>query len=113
MKYVWQDGEDADTTVEEPGKDYTDPKNYSVKRFVSHNITFSSKDAPPTITLTCSWKGYGDTVDQSVKEPWGKMKKFHLRQLKRYVNRNQDLKEIVNKYQLYNNLSSAKKKTKN
>jgi hypothetical protein len=103
--------QDDNTTIEDSNIDYTIEKNYSVKRFIGHTIKMRGEKGPPIIQLQATWKGYegGETT----LEPWGKMKKHHSRQLKRYVNRNPDLKEVTETYQLFNKLAVGGKSNYN
>jgi len=89
--------------VEDSSIDYTQEEHWSVKRFVKHAIKLNEGKGPPTVTLWATWKGYPEK-DAPMKEPWGLMKSKHKRQLKRYVNRNADLKKVVETYQLLNQL---------
>jgi hypothetical protein len=49
--------------------DYTLEKNYSVKRFIGHNIKMSEGRGPLNITLKATWKWYPKS-DQPRMEPW-------------------------------------------
>ena len=91
------------TSEEDEAVDYTIEKNYSVKRFIGHNIKLNDGKGPPNITLKATWKGY-PINDPPTMEPWGKMKKYHKRQLVRYVNKHEELKKMVETYQLFNSL---------
>ncbi len=46
--------------------------------------------------------------ESPTEEKWETMKKCHERQLKWYVKRNNDLKKVVETYQLFNNLQKSK-----
>ena len=100
------DNDEDETTVEDKTIDYRIAENYSVWRFVGHKIKSNDK-GPPVITLMATWKGYPDK-ESPTEEKWGTMKKCHVRQLKRYVKRNNDLKKVVETYQLFNNLRKSK-----
>jgi hypothetical protein len=91
-----------DTSVEDSTIDYTLEENWSVKCFIGHTIKLKGDKGPPTIQLKATWKGYEG--EQPTMEPWGKMKKHHSRQLKRYVKKHPDLKDAVTTYQLFNKL---------
>jgi hypothetical protein len=90
------------TSLEDATVDYTLPKNYSVKRFVSHKLKMKGDKGPLIIELQATWKGYPGSAPTT--EKWGNMKKYHLRQLKRYVNNNPELKKVVQVYQQFNTL---------
>jgi hypothetical protein len=96
---------DDETSLEDMVVDYTKPEKYSMKRFVWHLITLREGKGPPIISLKATWKGYTSTAPTD--EQWGNMKKFHNRQLVRYVNKKTYLKEVVQTYQLFNNLKSG------
>jgi len=100
------DNDEDETTAEDKTIDYRIAENYSVRRFVGHKIKSNDK-GPPVITLMATWKGYPDK-ESPTEEKWGTMKKCHVRQLKRYVKRNNDLKKVVETYQLFNNLQKSK-----
>lgn len=91
------------TSEEDEAVDYTIEKNYSVRRFIGHSIKLNDGKGPPNITLKATWKGY-PINDPPTMEPWGKMKKYHKRQLVRYVNKHEELKKMVETYQLFNSL---------
>lgn len=99
-----------DTSLEDSAIDYTLEDNYSVRRFVSHKITLSDK-GPPVILLQATWKGY-PASEKPTEEPWGLMKKNHIRQLKRYVKRNENLRKVVDTYQLFNELKKTTREKK-
>jgi thiol-disulfide isomerase/thioredoxin len=82
--------------VEDTTIDYRIAEKYSVQRFVGHKIKSNDK-GPPIITLMATWIGYPDS-ESPTEEKWGTMKKCHVRQLKRYVERNNDLKKVVEIY---------------
>jgi hypothetical protein len=90
-------------TVEDPTLDYTLEENYSVRRFVGHKIKLNEGKGPPVVTLLATWKGY-PTEEKPTVEKWGTMKKCHSRQLKRYVKRTEELRKVVETYQLFNKL---------
>jgi hypothetical protein len=90
------DNDGDETTVEDTTIDYRIEENHSVQRFVGHKIKSNDKE-PPVITLMATWKGYPDS-ESPTEEKWGTMKKCHVRQLKRYVERNNDLKKVVEIY---------------
>jgi hypothetical protein len=100
------DNDEDELTVEDKTIDYRIAENYSIRRFVGHKIK-SNDEGPPVIILMATWKGYSDS-ESPTKEKWGTMKKCHVRQLKRYVRRNNDLKKVVETYQLFNNLQKSK-----
>jgi hypothetical protein len=58
---------------------------------------------PPNIALSTTWKGYPKN-DPPTMEPRGEMKKYLKRQLVRYVNKHDELKTVVETYQLFNSL---------
>jgi hypothetical protein len=103
--------DDDNTTIEDNSIDYTLDKNWSVKRFIGHTIKMRGEKGPPIIQLHATWKGYKGEAPTT--EPWGKMRKHHCRQLKRYVNKNPDLKEVVETYQLFNKLVIGAKSKQN
>ena len=58
---------DDATSLEDATVDYTLPKNYSVKCFVSHKLTMKGNKGPPIIELQATWKGYpGSAVYQLI-----------------------------------------------
>jgi hypothetical protein len=94
---------DDAASEEDEAVDYTIEKNYSVKRFIGHNIKLNDGKGPLNITLKATWKGYAKN-DPPTMEQWGKMKKYHKRQLVRYVNKHEELKKVVETCQLFNSL---------
>jgi len=54
-----------------------------------------------------TWKGYPNS-ESPTEEKWGTMKKCHVRQLKRYIEKKKDLKKVLDIYQLFNNLQKSK-----
>jgi len=102
-KTTTTNNDDDATSVEDLTLDYTLEENYSVRRFVGHKIKLNEGKGPPVVTLLATWKGY-PTEEKPTVEKWGTMKKCHSRQLKRYVKRTEELRKVVETYQLFNKL---------
>jgi hypothetical protein len=89
--------------VKDPTLDYTLEDNYSIRCFVGYQIKLNEGKGPPVVTLLATWKGY-PTTEKPTEEKWGAMKKCHSRPLKQYVKRTEQLRKVVETYQLFNKL---------
>jgi hypothetical protein len=102
-KTTTTNNDDDTTTVKDPTLDYTLALKRITARFLGYKIKLNEWKGPPVMTLLATWKGY-PTTEKPTEEKWGTMKKCHSRPLKQYVKRTEQLRKVVETYQLFNKL---------